>query len=483
MEKEEYPNSVELEQAILGAMLLNKTTMIELCDSLSFEDFYNKTHKNILSSLKKYIKQTDSTTDSYNCLIFLRNNNLTDSCGGNAYLNSLIDNSPDIVNLDVYLSQLKNYTLKRKLIETARETIETAKDNTQDAISLVDNSISSLIELSKTNTKEASYKGTDIVENLKKTISKFGLATPSSLVVPSGFKELDKKIGGFRGGQFAVIGARPSTGKTAFALTCCLQMLCNNISEINENEEGELIEIKRKPKIAFFSLEMPKEDIIKRLVSILSCINLSSFYGIKQKEETEKIESNINDSLDSLSTILSNFFIYDNSETMLSNLRASIRSLKHKENIDLVFIDYMQLINTSNLKSKEIWERVQEVSLSLKSLARELNISIVCLSQLNRDAEKQRPTLAMLRNSGAIEQDADLIIFLYDAYKSQEKKEYRKVKFRIGDNSFDCKEARPIDVIIAKQRNGEIGDSKLLFLADFTRFASYEDCEGAEEDD
>lgn len=472
------PYSLELEQAILGCMLINSQTRLQLLDELSKDDFYLTEHQNIFEALQLFSKehQEDKEGGVLSFLIFLENKKLTETCRSKSYINSLTELCPDILNIEVYLNMLKSLTMRRRAINQAIETIKQAQDQNRDIATSVDMSISSFIDISsKKANSQGCIKGTRVVSELEKTIEKYGLEMPSTTLIPSGFSEIDRKIGGFRPSQLTIIGARPSVGKTAFSLSLVLNMLINPITAVKENENGELIEERKKVKIGYYSLEMPKEDIVTRILSSLTCINLSYINGTR-KTNDERIVKSIKRGLGILEKTLDNFFIYDSSKMDIGTLRGSIRALKSKEDIDIIFIDYLQLIDTSKSRARELWERVQETSLSLKNLARELKIPIVCLSQLNREAEGSRPTLATLRNSGAIEQDADLIIFLHDQEKEKKDRNYKKVIYKIGKCYYDCEEARPIDVIIAKQRNGEIGDTQLLFLSDFVRFAEYQSC-------
>jgi replicative DNA helicase len=364
-----------------------------------------------------------------------------DEAGGASYVSSLTTVIPSSANIDYYAQTVKNYSLKRSLLKAASQIGVSAYDESKEAREVLEEVQQTIFELSD---ERQVFSARKIGEVLKETIDIIDHVMKSKNPIngiSSGFDRLDQYTSGFQKDEFIIIGARPSVGKTALALNMAAH-----------------IAFHQKAPIAFFSLEMSDIALVQRLISSEAAVqaqNLRS--GFLSSSDYKKI-------IDIMGVIYeAPFHIVDMPNMKLLDLRSQARKLRAQQQVEVIFIDYLGLIGHENSMMPR-YEQISEISRSLKSLARELHIPVVVLCQLNRDAQWEVPTLANLRDSGSIEQDADLVLFLHRELAKKNKKEKEDEKNQLPSDVI------PTDLIIAKQRNGPIGIVKLALESKFAKF-------------
>lgn len=427
------PANIEAERAVLGAILLNDECLNQVYESLIPEDFYSIGHKiiyeTILACSKKF-KRIDLVTLQDE----LKKNSKLDDIGGIVYLISLQEDIPSLGLVSQHAQIIKEKALLRELIESATGIITNCySQNEKNISSVLDEAEKTIFQISN---KRTSHSFVQLNIWLKKTFQHLSDIKSNSrgiTGIPSGYKKLDKMSSGFQKGDFIVLAARPSMGKTALALS-----LMAHAS--NENYT-----------VGFFSLEMSAEQLTLRLLSSESGIAL---HNIRNATITSEEWVEITNVAARLSEI--KIFIDDTAMLSIMDLRARARKLKMEHNVQMIVIDYLQLLH-SNKRHENRHQEVSEISRSLKALAKELDIPVVALSQLSRAVDSRmdkRPMLSDLRDSGAIEQDADLIMFLY------------------RDIIYNPETENPAltELIVGKQRNGPTGTVYLHFARELTKF-------------
>jgi replicative DNA helicase len=426
------PHNIEAEKATLGAMLLDWDSVSSVIMMLHASDFYTQQNQVVFEGLTSLSYQ-GVRGDTLTLLGELTRSGKLEQAGGAAYISSLTNVVPTSANIEYYAQIVKDLSTRRSLIKISSEVKADAFDESLDSRLILDSAEKKIFALSDMDQSSPIHTMLDIVPRSLESIQLHYANNQSFTGIPSGFAKLDSMTSGFQNSEFIVVGARPSMGKTALALNMM-----------------EHIALEMKIPCGFFSLEMSYEQIGQRILSQVGHVP-----GTKLRDGTMKL-----DELQKLQVAAARcydapLYIIDTPNMQLIELRAMARRLKQKNDVKIIFIDYIGLISTENAQSA-VYEQVSEISKSLKSLARELNIPIVALCQVSRDAEGNEPTLAQLRGSGSIEQDADVVMFIHRERKKQEDGEMQAVQ--------DAK------LIVAKQRNGPIGDVPLLFLSAFTRF-------------
>ena len=428
------PHDVDAEQAMLGAMLLDWNPANEVVSELKIhgEDFYlaqNRIIFNVLDILGKENVQVDAFT----LIDKLKRMGELEKVGGEAYIATLTNTVPSSANIKYYAKLVLDKARRRSLIKISSEIKSSAFEFQKESRFIIEDAEKKIFALADADQTIEIHNMQDIVnrtiENVYNRVKNHGDCTG----ITSGFTTLDSMTSGFQNSEFVVIGARPSMGKTALALNMM-----------------EHISIDRKIPCGFFSLEMSYEQIGQRLLSQRTRIPGTKLRnGMMQVTELQKLQ-------DAASACYeAPLYIVDTPNMQLVDLRTMARRLVHDHGVKIIFIDYIGLITVENVNAA-VYEQVSEISKSLKSLARELNIPIVALCQVARSAEGEEPNLAQLRGSGSIEQDADVVMFIHRERKKSENGEMEAVQ--------DAK------LIVAKQRNGPIGDVPLLFLNSITRF-------------
>ncbi|GAB5046926.1 replicative DNA helicase [Thermodesulfovibrio sp. TK110] len=434
------PQSLEAEQAVLGAIILEGESITKVIEIVSPEDFYSDRHRKIYHAMLELFDKNEPI-DLITLTEHLKDKGELEEVGGVGYLGNLTTVVPTAANIKYHAKLVREKALLRAVIRACTEIVTKVYEEPEDAEEMIDYAERLIFEISEKRTNTSFYHMKDVVKHTFKIIENMYEKKAVITGIPSGFKDLDELTSGFQPGDLIIIGGRPGMGKTAFSL---------NIAQHVGVELGE--------PVAFFSLEMSKEQIAMRLLSSIAMVNSTSLRkGFISKKDWERIT----DAAVKLSE--APIYIDDSSQMSVLEIRAKARRLKmEKGRLGLVIIDYLQLMrsrNTYDVREQEI----ADISRSLKAMAKELKVPVIALSQLNRSVEKtsdKRPTLANLRESGAIEQDADVIIFLYRDEVYNRKNSANKGK---------------AEVIVAKQRNGPTDTVYLTFLDDYTRFLDYTD--------
>lgn len=432
------PHNLEAERSLLGSILLNSEVLPSVVEMLRPADFYSNNHSRIFDSLLSLFEKNEPID-----ILTLKNNltsrGILQEVGGDYYLSDIVNSTVTSANASTYAKIVKEKAMLRTMIRTAEWIVESGYGGVGDAEEFLDKAETDIFRVSEQRTTTSYHQMRDMVSLVLKEIE--GLTEDRKLTrgVPSGFTDLDGTTLGFQPSDLIIIAARPGMGKTALSLN-----IAHNAA------------VRGKKGVAIFSLEMSKEQLAMRLLCSHARVDLFRLRsGILKSDEYSAIAK--------AAGILADAPIYIDDSPGISSLelRAKARRLKYelKEGLSLIVVDYLQLMRGrggANTREQEI----SEISRSLKFLAKELNIPVIAISQLNRALEARddkRPRLADLRESGAIEQDADLILFIYrdELYKRGEIREEDKGK---------------AEVIIGKNRNGPIGKVELVFLKEYTRF-------------
>ncbi len=449
------PQVLDLEEAVLGAMMIDKKGVDDVIDILQADAFYKDAHKFIFEAIVQLFTDTQPI-DLLTVSAQLKKNGKLDLAGGDFYLIQLTQKIASSAHIEFHSRIILQKFIQRSLIRISSEIIEASYDETTDVFDLLDQAESKLYEVTQGNIKRSSETAQSLVLQAKKRIEEISKQEGLS-GVETGFTNLDKLTSGWQPSDLIIIAARPAMGKTAFVLS-----MARNIA------------IDFGHPVALFSLEMASVQLITRLIS--SETGLSS-----EKLRTGKLEPH---EWTMLSTKVKNLekaplFIDDTPSLSIFDLRAKCRRLVSQHGIKIVIVDYLQLM-TAGGNSKGGGNREQEISTisrNLKALAKELNVPVIALSQLSRAVEtrgsSKRPLLSDLRESGAIEQDADIVSFLY-------RPEYYKI------DEWDDDEASPTagqaEIMIAKHRNGGIENVRLKFLGHLGKFDNLDDFSGSYDD-
>lgn len=436
------PSVPEVEMAVLGAMLIDNDAVPKAIEILKPESFFDKRNRIIFESMSS-LYESNEPIDTVSVYEEMKKAGKGDEAGGAAYLSKLTQDISSAANIDYHARVVLEKWILRQLISASFEIANSAYDGNEDVFDLLDAAEAKIFQISEKGIKE-SFKSMDkAVKEALELIEAIHSKNISSFSVPSGFFELDDLLGGFQKSDLIIVAARPSMGKTAFAMSAARNAA-----------------IDHQIPIAVFSLEMATIQLATRLISAEARINAHNVRTGKFKaEEGAKISRTVH----KLSK--APIYIDDTPAISILELRAKARRLKNEKNIGLIIIDYLQLLSASyNMESRE--REISTISRSLKALAKELNIPVIALSQLNRQVESRtdkRPMLSDLRESGSIEQDADVVIFLYRP------EVYGITQFSSGDMNGETTEG-VTEIIVGKQRNGPIGDVKLRFIKDYARF-------------
>ncbi len=432
------PHNDEAEQATLGAILLDGDVLSTVFRFLRADDFYQVSHQKIFSSIVDLFNRGE-TIDLLTLTEALASAGNLEACGGAAYVSFLTDQVPTSANVEYYARIVKDRSVRRRLLRISRELSSQALEETTDTRVLIEEAEQHIFEITDNQQSESYREVGEIISETIEAIERLYQTKDSYTGIPSGFSELDNMTSGFQNSEFIVLGARPSVGKTALALTMAANM-----------------SIRKKIPVGFFTLEMTSMALVQRLVSSESRINSG-------KIRTGMLKPSDFHSLTEAAGRIyeAPLYIDETPRIKLLDLRARARRMKLKEDVKVIFIDYIGLIEPEYKQNVPRHEQVAEISRSLKALARELGIPIISLSQVGRQSEGKAPTLADLRESGSIEQDADVVLFLH-----RERNESRENNDRNVSNV-------ETDLIVAKQRNGPVGTVKLAFLPQYTKFEAF----------
>ena len=437
------PHNIEAEQSVVGSMLLDAEAVAIACDSLTQDDFYDRRCRFIFSALAGMYKDGQDN-DLITLSERLKDEGAPEEIRGLDSLKSILSVVPTSANIKQYVQIVRDKSYARRIIHTSEEVINRGYTDTSDAASLIENAESEIFRLSQAyNSNKAEQSDIrKIMINTVKSIESAAASGGSVTGIPTGFTDLDYRIAGLQPSDLILIAARPSMGKTAFAL---------NIAEFAA--------IKKNIPTAIFSLEMSAELLAKRLISMNSHVD-------SQKIRTGQLSIDEWGKIAESASIFANSKLYidDTGGISLTQLRTKCRKLKAQFGVKLIFIDYLQLMSGDDggTKINSRQEEISRISRGLKQIAREVECPIVALSQLSRAPEARndkRPMLSDLRESGAIEQDADVVMFLYrDDYYNKDNSEEKGIT----------------EIIIGKQRNGPTCTVKLRWLSELTKFANLE---------
>ena len=441
------PQAIDLEEVVLGAMMIDKKGVDEVIDILSPDAFYKDAHKHIFESIFKLFENSEPV-DLLTVSSQLKKDEKLDLVGGDFYLISLTQRVSSSAHIEFHARIILQKYIQRSLIKISNEIIEDAYDETKDVFDLLDNAEAKLYEVTQGNVKKSTETAQSLVIQAKKKIEEISNKEGMS-GIPSGFDKLDRLTSGWQPSDLIIVAARPGMGKTAFTLT-----MARNVA-VNSNIP-----------VAFFSLEMSSVQLITRLIS--SETGLSS-----EKLRTGKLENHEWEQLNVKVKTLEKapLFIDDTPSLSIFDLRAKARRLASQYGIKMIMIDYLQLMTAGgSQKGGNREQEISTISRNLKALAKELSIPVIALSQLSRAVEtrggSKRPLLSDLRESGAIEQDADIVSFIY-------RPEYYKI------DEWDDEERSPTEgqgeFIVAKHRNGGLESIRLKFIGHLGKFDNLDD--------
>jgi replicative DNA helicase len=429
------PQNVEAEQSVLGGILIENDAINKVLEILTPDDFYRDAHRRIYNALIN-LSTRDEPADLITLTNELRKIDQLDAAGGASYITSLIDSVPTAANIEYYARIVKEKSILRQLIQTSTDIITESYQDRSDVESFLDEVERSIFQISENRVRPSFYPIRDIVKQSFKTLERLYEKKELVTGVPSGFKELDQMTAGFQPSDLIIVAGRPSMGKTAF---------CLNVAQYAAIE-------KRTP-VAVFSLEMSKEQLVIRLLCSEAHVEGTKLRtGFLSEGDWPRLTiaaGNLSEAP---------IFIDDTAALSVLELRAKARRLKADQGLGMVIIDYLQLMR-GRARAESRQQEISEISRSLKAVAKELNIPVIAVSQLSRRTEERtgmRPQLSDLRESGAIEQDADLILFLY--------------RDEVYNRSEDNPNRGKAEMIIGKQRNGPTGKIELAFLSKFTTF-------------
>ncbi len=429
------PQNLEAEQAVLGGILLDNQAINAVIEQIGGDDFYSESHRKLFSAILE-LNGRNEPCDLITLSEALRQRNHLESIGGVTYLATLVENIPSAANIAHYARIVKQKSILRRLIGTATEILTKSYSYGSDIDDLLDEAERSIFEISQNKIKPAFFPLKELLKDSFRTIERLYEKKDLITGVPTGFKEVDDLTSGLQRADLVIVAGRPSMGKTAFAL---------NIAQYAA--------IEAEVPVAVFSLEMSKEQIAMRLLTAEARVDSQRIRkGFLRESDWPKLTDAVGRLADA------RVYIDDTPSITVLEMKAKARRLKAENGLGLVILDYLQLMKgSSSSDSRE--QEISEISRSLKALAKELDIPVVALSQLNRrveDRPHKRPQMADLRESGAIEQDADVIMFLY--------------RDEVYNKSEDNENKGFAEVLIEKQRNGPTGKVLLKFMAEFTRF-------------
>ncbi|WP_342399823.1 replicative DNA helicase [Weizmannia sp. FSL W8-0676] len=432
------PQNIEAEQAVLGAIFLEPSAFITASEILTAEDFYRNAHQKIFQVFAK-LNDAGKAVDLVTVAEELSATRQLEDVGGLSYLSELAASVPTAANIAYYAGIVAEKALLRRLIRTATHIAQEGYTREDDVDELLDEAERSIMEVAQRKNAGDFKHIKDVLVSTYDNIEMLHNRKGDVTGIPTGFYELDRMTAGFQRNDLIIVAARPSVGKTAFAL---------NIAQNVGTKTGE--------NVAIFSLEMGAEQLVMRMLCAEGNIDAQRLRtGALTDEDWRKLTM----AMGSLSN--SGIYIDDTPGVRVTEIRSKCRRLKQEHGLGMVVIDYLQLIQGSAHSRENRQQEVSEISRSLKALARELEVPVIALSQLSRSVEQRqdkRPMMSDIRESGSIEQDADIVAFLYrEDYYEQ-----------------DTENKNIIEIIIAKQRNGPVGTVQLAFVKEYNKFVNLE---------
>lgn len=428
------PQNVEAEQAVLGSIMIERDALIAVSERLSPDDFYRPAHQKIFEAVIT-LNESGEPVDLITVTAWLQDKKWLEDIGGVTYLANLASAVPSAANVDYYASLVEEKALLRRLIRAATQIATSGYSGDEEAAALIGDAEKRILEISQRQGKGAFKPIKDVLMETFERIEFLHTHKGNITGIPTGFVDLDKMTSGLQRSDLIILAARPAVGKTAFALN-----LAQNVA------------VRAGQTVAIFSLEMGASQLVQRMICAEANIDAGRMRtGSFDDEDWRKLTMAIS----SLSE--APIYIDDTAGITVTDIRAKCRRLKIEHGLGLILIDYMQLIQGRGKESRQ--QEVSEISRTLKLIARELDVPVIALSQLSRGVEQRqdkRPMLSDLRESGSIEQDADIVAFLYrdDYYDA------------------DTEKKNIVEVIIGKQRSGPTGTVELVFLKNYNKFVS-----------
>lgn len=442
MPARKMPQNLEAEMSVLGVAFLNKNALTKICEELYSEMFYSEANQKLFEAIKTCYDEkipVDITTVKE---VLDRKKNLN-AVGGLEYISDVIDSVATAANLDYYIKIVKDKAVMRNLIETATDIVTNAYEEDEDITHMLDEAEKKILNVVKERQTSDFIHIKDAIATAQENLERLSQNKSDITGLPTGFYDLDKASSGLHAGEMIIIAARPGMGKTAFALN-----IATNAAQHT------------KKAIAIFNLEMPAEQLVNRMRSAVGQIDS---YKIQTGQMNHEDWKRINEANSQLAE--TNIQIVDDAGITASEIKAKCRTLANKEEgLGLVIIDYLQLVTSGGKRPESRQQEVSDISRALKTMAMELKVPVIALAQLSRSAEKRennQPMLSDLRESGSIEQDADMVLFINrnDYYKAKEQLEQQKNVVA--------------DIIIAKHRKGSTGKFQLLFELNMSNFRNY----------
>ncbi|WP_211749828.1 replicative DNA helicase [Paenibacillus sp. Marseille-Q4541] len=433
------PQNLEAEQAVLGAILLQAEALITAMERVSTEDFYDKPHQLIYESMIQ-LSEDNQPIDLITLTSLMQDKGQLEDIGGVSYLAKLAQAVPTAANVDYYAQIIEEKSMLRRLIRTATTIVSEGYAGGEDVSGMLSDAERKILEISNRRSSSGFIAIRDVLMEVFDKVETLYQNKGNTTGIPSGFVDLDKMTSGFQRNDLIIVAARPSVGKTAFALN-----IAQNVA------------VRASETVAIFSLEMSAAQLVQRMICAEANLDANVMRNgeFKGDEDWSKLTMGI--------AALSEAEIYidDTPGITVADIRAKCRRLKKEKGLGMIVIDYLQLIQGRGKSGENRQQEVSEISRTLKQIARELDVPVIALSQLSRGVEQRqdkRPMMSDLRESGSIEQDADIVAFLYrDDYYNQE-----------------TEKKNIIEIIIAKQRNGPVGTVELVFLKNFNKFVNYE---------
>ena len=433
------PHDIEAEQAILGSMLTDKDAVMSAMEVLRDEDFYRDDNKAIFEAMLSLYSRSEPI-DIITVKSELVSNGKFEQVGGLEYLAMLPEKVPTTTNVEKYIKIVEEKSLLRNLIKTANDIIAVGYDQTENIKNIINNTKKKIFNIIQKKKQKGYNSIKDVLVGTFAELEKLYNQKGALSGIPTGFTDLDYKTSGLHNSDLIIVAARPAMGKSAFAIN-----IATNVA------------VQSNVPVIIFNLEMSKEQVANRIICSEAMVD-------SNKIRTGKIEDEDWIKLANASGKLAEAPIYidDTPGISIMEIRAKCRKMKLEKNIGLVVIDYLQLVQASGKKNNSREQEISEISRSLKILAKELDVPVIALSQLSRAAEQRkddhRPMLSDLRESGAIEQDADIVVFLYRDDYYNENSEKKNVA----------------EIILAKHRGGSTGTVELAWLGNYTKFANLE---------
>ena len=436
-ESRRLPHNADAERTVLGAVLVDNSAFNSAAELLSRNDFYREGHRRIFEAMSD-LAERSLPIDLVTLRDELVRSQALEAVGGAAYLAGLVDGVPRITNVEHWSRIIKEKAVLRNLIHASNQIAQSCYEAEEDAAVLLDRAEKSIFEIAEHRVRQGFVGIREIVKESFRTIDQLSQSKELVTGLPTGFVDLDEMTSGLQKGDLIIIAARPAMGKTSF---------CLNIGQYASHKTGETTGI--------FSLEMSKEQLVIRMLCADARVDS---HRLRTGNLTEKDWARLAKAYADLSA--AKIFIDDSAVISPLEIRAKCRRLKAEHGLGLVIVDYLQLVSGST-RTENRQQEISQISRSMKGLAKELEVPVIALSQLSRAPEARadkRPELSDLRESGSLEQDADIVMFIY------REEEYKRTEENQG----------LAEILIKKQRNGPTGSCKLAFLKEFTRFENLE---------